>query len=638
MSDEIARLVLRVESLEVKLADERTKKLNDALKGSPGIVENAEKSFKKFYKQLVAGVTVLAAFNKSLGEARQLSIFDAQLQTATGSIEGAADAFERMEKFASNTPFVLQQSIDAFVKLKNLGLDPSEEAMTSYGNTAAAMGKDMLQLVEATADAVSGEFERLKEFGIKAKSEGDRVTFTFRGVATEVGKNAEEIQRYLISIGQTEFAGAMQKRMEGLDGLISNLQDSWDSLFRAVNENGVGKVIELGIRGAIVVIEDLKELLGVTSAALRGNTVEVNSMTEAAIRFGESQQRIADKTEAIEKSQKALLATIKNIEAARDKQVALASANATSEEAIARVRDAISIRYNKQIESIVAAQSGHHELLKTQLAEEIFIRNQLNSVIKSAVPPPEAKKKQGAFGLTSTFDEEMAEMEAMRQMTYAFGIKRYEEHKAINDQIIADKKREVDEGWAAYYDHKAINDAAIEDEKRKAQAIKASRESILSSTASILGSLASMESRESQASLERYKKLAYAETLAATYLSAQKAWAEAPGPIAGGIAAAAATVAGLARAKQISNLKLGSSGGGGAGGGFGGGVGGGGGNELAPLIPSPLRREQQDINIVVKIGEDAAIEIARVGVPLAINNDMIVMQTASGLERVQMVA
>ena len=47
-------------------------------------------------------------------------------------------------------------------------------------NTASAMGKIVEQFVEAVADASTGEFERLKEFGIKASSEGDRQPLRFR--------------------------------------------------------------------------------------------------------------------------------------------------------------------------------------------------------------------------------------------------------------------------------------------------------------------------------------------------------------------------------------------------------------------------------------------------------------------------
>ena len=35
------------------------------------------------------------------------------------------------------------------------------------------MGKSLNQMIEAVADATTGEFERLKEFGIKARTHGE---------------------------------------------------------------------------------------------------------------------------------------------------------------------------------------------------------------------------------------------------------------------------------------------------------------------------------------------------------------------------------------------------------------------------------------------------------------------------------
>jgi hypothetical protein len=51
--------------------------------------------------------------------------------------------------------------------------------------------------VEAFNDAITGEFERLKEFGITAKANGDKVALTFRGQTVEVKKTADGIGEYL---------------------------------------------------------------------------------------------------------------------------------------------------------------------------------------------------------------------------------------------------------------------------------------------------------------------------------------------------------------------------------------------------------------------------------------------------------
>ena len=66
-------------------------------------------------------------------------------------------------------------------------------------------------MIEAVADAATGEFERLKEFGIKAKNNGDTIAFTFKGTDRNRKNNAAEIESYLIKLGQVNFDGAMKK-------------------------------------------------------------------------------------------------------------------------------------------------------------------------------------------------------------------------------------------------------------------------------------------------------------------------------------------------------------------------------------------------------------------------------------------
>jgi hypothetical protein len=207
-------------------------------------------------------VSTTAALSKLVSVTREFDVLNAGLITATGSAKEAAVAFKAIEDFATTTPYSLAQATKAFTQLVNLGLTPSEKALTSYGNTAAAMGKDLSQMVEAVADATVGEFERLKEFGIKASSEGDRVSFTFRGMTTTVRKSADEIEGYLMGLGNNEFAGAMANRMNTLDGAISNLEDSWDGLFRTVSAAGTGGVIEASVRAATDAISSLSAAIG----------------------------------------------------------------------------------------------------------------------------------------------------------------------------------------------------------------------------------------------------------------------------------------------------------------------------------------------------------------------------------------
>ncbi|EXA69825.1 hypothetical protein J503_0811 [Acinetobacter baumannii 984213] len=232
----------------------------------------------------------------------------AALQTATKSIEGANEVYASLLQFAKETPYGMDQAVEGFTKLVNLGLDPSQRAMRSYGNTASAMGKDLMQFIEAVADASTGEFERLKEFGIKASKQGEQVSFTFQGTTTKVKNNAKEIEEYLTKIGENEFAGAMAKRMDTLDGSFANLDDSWNQLYLSISQSGVGDLVRQGVDTASDSIQDLTDLIksGAIESSLNGIATsfgifggdaksEINGIAEA---FGLTSDLILNKWKA----------------------------------------------------------------------------------------------------------------------------------------------------------------------------------------------------------------------------------------------------------------------------------------------------------------------------------------------------
>ena len=114
----------------------------------------------------IATAAITAAGIPVVNVAKKFEMLEASLRTVTGSAEGASKAMAGIKNFAQQTPFQVTEITDAFIKLKALGLEPSEDALRSYGNTASAMGKSLNQMIEAVADASTGEFERLKEFDI----------------------------------------------------------------------------------------------------------------------------------------------------------------------------------------------------------------------------------------------------------------------------------------------------------------------------------------------------------------------------------------------------------------------------------------------------------------------------------------
>lgn len=223
--------------------------LNKTTKKTGGL----SKSIARDMTKMAAGIfAVDRAMSAAASAARRMvqDVSDFQrmsveLKVATGSAIQAEAAFSMLQETAKKLPTSLKDLTTGFVRLKNMGLDASESSLISFSNTAAAMGKSLKQFVEAVADANTREFERLKEFGILARNEGDKIRFVFRGVTTEVNNSSKDIVKFLTDIGQTEFAGAATEQIDTLESRFTKLSDAIFNLNIAFGEGAAGALGDL---------------------------------------------------------------------------------------------------------------------------------------------------------------------------------------------------------------------------------------------------------------------------------------------------------------------------------------------------------------------------------------------------------
>ena len=221
--------------------------------------------------------------------------FESVLTNTLGSSSEAQKALDRITDFASKTPFSVSELTDSFVRLANQGFKPTSDEMQKLGDIASSTGKDFLQLTEAIIDAQVGEFERLKEFGIRASKQGDQVTFTFKGVKTQVDFTADSIQNYILGLGELEgVQGAMIGISKTLGGQISNLGDTFDMLKVAIGER-----LEPVISGAISTLSSLftsiTNLLNPQEALInefKEAKSAVDNLEEASFALSETQRNL----------------------------------------------------------------------------------------------------------------------------------------------------------------------------------------------------------------------------------------------------------------------------------------------------------------------------------------------------------
>ena len=243
-------LAVRADTGQVKKSMSEAQKaflgFQKSLKGSrrgSNVFANGMKQIAMSAIGVTAGLGAIGlAIRKLVGDISKMQTMTIQLETATGSVGAAQIKFKELVQTASELPVSIQDVTKAFIKLQNMGLDPTKNTIVSFTNTASALGKTLQQFVEAVADAGTREFERLKEFGIMTRNEGENIRFIFQKNETVVKNTTDNIVKYLTSLGNVEFAGAATKQMQTISGAANNLGDAFFQLNTALGEDSGGLI------------------------------------------------------------------------------------------------------------------------------------------------------------------------------------------------------------------------------------------------------------------------------------------------------------------------------------------------------------------------------------------------------------
>ena len=171
--------------------------------------------------------------------------FRTVLTTYLGSQQKANAELDRLRKLANQLPQDLSDVTQAFTVFTRAGIDTSTKSIRALSNIATANSKSLAQLSEAFADAVTGEFERLKEFGIKVSRENGQVVARIGEDIVAVGDTAAELTRKLVDLGNTKFGAAAAANAGTLSQALSNLRGAAFEAQTVIGENLKAGFIEL---------------------------------------------------------------------------------------------------------------------------------------------------------------------------------------------------------------------------------------------------------------------------------------------------------------------------------------------------------------------------------------------------------
>jgi hypothetical protein len=224
-----------------KTGTEGVKSTNNINKGMNNLVNDGIRKVGTAFVAAFAADRLISLQKEIIKITSEFQTFEAVLTNTLGSKSAAQIALRQIQDFAAKTPFSVQQLTASYVKLANQGFKPTTDELRKLGDLASSTGKGFDMLTEAIIDAQVGEFERLKEFGIRAKKQGDQVTFSFKGVETQTKFTADAIRQYVLSLGDAEgVTGSMAAISNTLGGSISNLGDSWDKFLKTIGDGESG--------------------------------------------------------------------------------------------------------------------------------------------------------------------------------------------------------------------------------------------------------------------------------------------------------------------------------------------------------------------------------------------------------------
>lgn len=222
-----------VKNLE-NLDDEQKKSANSAIKAYKGVkkfgdgAKESEAGISKL-KGTVAklgGVMALVGTVKAgVGISSELEDYKNTLEVVMKDTQKAGDMFEWAVKKANKTPFDTKDVVEGAVRLESYGLS-AKKMMDGIGDMAAVMNTDLMQAVEAVADAQNGELERLKEYGITKKKIVEQANkMGFEGLVNNKGQitDLEKFNLALMELMKNNFAGGMERKAKSFSGAMSTI-------------------------------------------------------------------------------------------------------------------------------------------------------------------------------------------------------------------------------------------------------------------------------------------------------------------------------------------------------------------------------------------------------------------------------
>lgn len=271
-------------------------------------VEKSERSFSSLALKLTGVNSALqivsasimkvkeigSVFGTFISEAGEYQMLLSRLNVAFGNYEEAEKYFKDIQNFAKNTPFDVKGATDAFIMLKNAGMEADSLLGTismigdlAQGNNQAFnnMALNMMQ-IKASGKATAQDIKQFATFGVPMAQ-------AIKDIGREGDNSFESVYQAMVKLTSEggKFYNSMGAGARTLEGRMANLQDSISQFKNSIGKNILPAVqsLQASMAGFFEDLTDyINELNIVTVRMSDGSIKEINRLEQFFMKLKDS--------------------------------------------------------------------------------------------------------------------------------------------------------------------------------------------------------------------------------------------------------------------------------------------------------------------------------------------------------------
>ena len=253
----VDELIIAIKA-DTKDLNRKLDKTNKQLKKTDKRAGKAGKALKAMSKgPAIAGAIALVAVLVKIGKAvskvgMEFEDLKDSLDVVFGSMKDGDKAMKRVLEFSQTTPFQVETVTKAFIALKSVGIEPTNNMLQTFADTAS-VSVDSLGVFEALVRTVQRsaagglgleELNMLSDRGIPAlKILSEELGLTKDDIA-KFGKTVEGAKLITDALQEglnKRFGGAMENKMDNLSTKTSNMTIAFKQLADEIFKSGLGE-------------------------------------------------------------------------------------------------------------------------------------------------------------------------------------------------------------------------------------------------------------------------------------------------------------------------------------------------------------------------------------------------------------